>query len=93
MDYDATTVSLPFPPGVRYKRLDVLPAHMSVAGNCEICVTGNVADTCGRCAQLVCEEHFETDSGLCVECVADVGSPGRGRQSTDGVDGVDTYQF
>lgn len=66
---------------------------MSVAGNCEICVTGNVADTCGRCAQLVCEEHFETDSGLCVECVADVGGRGRGRQPTGGVDGVDTYQF
>jgi len=70
---------------------------MSVAGSCEICATGAVSHTCSRCAQLVCDEHFDTETGLCVECLAQVGG-GRGdRQPAQGPenmpDGVDTYRY
>lgn len=79
---------------VRYKGLAVLPTHMSVSGSCEICVTGAVAHTCGRCAQLVCDEHFDDATGLCVECVADVGGEDTGQRIPENMpDGVDTYRF
>jgi hypothetical protein len=70
---------------------------MSVSGICEICAAGEVEHTCSRCAQLVCDEHFDEETGLCVECVADVGA-GRGDRQPSQVpddmpDGVDTYEF
>lgn len=66
---------------------------MSVSSPCEICHRADVSHTCDRCGQLVCQEHFEEDLGLCVECVADVGDdPGR-IPSDDAPDGVDTYRF
>lgn len=70
---------------------------MSVSGSCEICVTGEVRHTCTRCAQLVCEEHFDDETGLCVECLSDVGGgTGRGNQRRgppeNMPDGVDTYR-
>lgn len=70
----------------------VLSAHMSVSGNCEICVTGEVSHTCSRCAQMVCDEHFDEETGLCVECLSDVGGRGE-RQPENMPDGVDTYRF
>lgn len=67
---------------------------MSVAGNCEICATGGVDHTCSRCAQLVCDEHVDEETGLCVECLADVGGGSGGeRQPGNMPDGVDTYRF
>ncbi|RXK51645.1 hypothetical protein [Halorientalis pallida] len=66
---------------------------MSVSGNCEICVTGEVRHTCSRCAQLVCDEHFDEETGLCVECLTDVGGRQRERQPRSAPDGVDTYRF
>lgn len=67
---------------------------MSVSSSCEICVTEDVQHTCSRCAQLVCAKHFDEETGLCVECVADVGGgQGRQRQPENMPDGVDTYQF
>lgn len=69
---------------------------MSVAGTCEVCQTGGVEHTCTRCGQLVCEDHFEADTGLCVECVAEVGGderPGRQVPPENAPDGVDTYRF
>jgi hypothetical protein len=67
---------------------------MSVAGSCEICTVGRVDHTCGRCAQLVCEEHFDAETGLCVECLADVGGGSERQPSPQNMpDGVDTYRF
>ncbi|AQL43683.1 hypothetical protein BV210_13655 [Halorientalis sp. IM1011] len=67
---------------------------MSVAGNCEICGTGGVDHTCSRCAQLVCEKHFDEETGLCVECLSEVGGGSdQERQPQDMPDGVDTYRF
>ena len=79
----------------RFKGLELLANHMSVSGSCEICLTGEVEHTCTRCAQLVCDEHFDEASGLCVECVTDVGGTGgrRRKQPENMPDGVDTYRF
>ena len=68
---------------------------MSVSGHCEICTTGGVDHTCTRCAQLVCVDHFDEETGLCVECLADVGGEGGKRRQPPGdvPDGVDTYRF
>lgn len=69
---------------------------MSVSGLCEICERREVVDGCDRCGQLVCEEHFERDHGVCVECYADLaGTPGeeRERGERDRPDGVDEYEF
>jgi len=68
---------------------------MSVAGLCEICTDGRVDFTCPRCGSLVCDDHYDEETGLCVECAAEVSEggqddrPGRG----DRPDGVDEYQF
>ncbi|MFB6165638.1 MAG: hypothetical protein ABEJ31_10810 [Haloarculaceae archaeon] len=69
---------------------------MSVSGICEICGVGEIRNTCSRCAQLVCEEHFDEETGICLECLSQVGGrpdQGRKRQSGDMPDGVDTYRF
>lgn len=68
---------------------------MSVSGPCEICTTREVNHTCNRCAQLICDRHFDEDTGYCVECAAEVGN---GRDDNipseeDMPDGVDTYEF
>jgi hypothetical protein len=62
---------------------------MSVAGPCEICLTGTVEHTCDRCGNLVCERHFDETSGFCVECSADMAGDDRKTQP----DPTDTYQF
>lgn len=70
---------------------------MSVSSNCEICLSGEVEHTCSRCAQLVCDDHYDSETGLCTECVSEVssGQGDRKRQppSEDMPDGVDTYRF
>jgi len=67
---------------------------MSVSSPCEICGRADVEHTCDRCAKLVCERHYDEDTGFCVECAADVGG---GDPTTpdpeDLPDGVDTYRF
>jgi hypothetical protein len=64
---------------------------MSVSGPCEICQVGTVDDACDRCGKLVCERHFDEQTGFCVECVAEVGTghdhpvPTRGTPQSDDV--------
>jgi hypothetical protein len=66
---------------------------MSVAGLCELCERPDVDHTCDRCGRLVCDRHWDEDTGMCVECGAEVGRPGD-RVSPEGMpDGVDTYRF
>ncbi len=45
---------------------------MSVAGLCSICEIGSVVDGCDRCGRLVCEDHYDRKSGLCVECSREI---------------------
>jgi hypothetical protein len=72
---------------------------MSVSGLCQVCEERETADGCDRCGRLVCERHVEDETGLCVECYAEVDGSWRGERSgrSDrggrGPDGVDTYQF
>ncbi len=68
---------------------------MSVSSPCEICQTADVRHTCDRCGKLVCDRHFDDETGLCVECAADVGGGDRGHIPgiDDMPDGVDTYRY
>jgi len=74
----------------------MLRPPMSVSGLCEVCERKEIVDGCDRCGRLVCEEHFERDHGVCVECYAEpAGAPGeeRERGERDRPDGVDEYEF
>jgi hypothetical protein len=68
---------------------------MSVSSPCEICHTADVRHTCDRCARLVCDRHFDDDTGLCAECATAVGpdEPAPDTTPGPGPDGVDTYRF
>lgn len=45
---------------------------MSVEGLCQICEKAPATHQCARCASLVCTEHYDTDTGLCTDCAAEV---------------------
>ena len=70
---------------------------MSVSGLCEVCQQPDVDHTCDRCGQLVCDRHFDEETGVCVECAAELAGVDRDRGGEDVPDdlpdGVDTYQF
>jgi hypothetical protein len=68
---------------------------MSISGMCELCSTAEVEHTCGRCAKLVCDRHYDEDTGYCTECAAEFGRNDREHvpDSDDMPDGVDTYRF
>jgi hypothetical protein len=61
---------------------------MSVSSPCEICATGTVEHTCGRCGNLVCADHFDEATGRCAECAVQTDRHVPGQP-----DGVDTYRF
>jgi len=44
---------------------------MSVTGQCAVCLAGPVEHTCDRCGGLVCADHFDEPTGLCVDCAAE----------------------
>lgn len=67
---------------------------MSVSSPCEICGRADVSEACDRCGQLVCDRHFEEETGLCLDCSAEVGGDrDRIPDSDEMPDGVDTYRF
>ena len=68
---------------------------MSVTGLCELCSTNEVVDGCDRCGRLVCEVHYDEETGLCTDCLKESGGRPRGGtdEEPDRPDGVDTYQF
>jgi hypothetical protein len=67
---------------------------MSVSGLCEICESATVEDSCKRCGRLVCEKHYDRETGLCTDCLAELGGKPTGDGETrDYPDGVDEYQF
>ena len=68
---------------------------MSVSGLCAVCNGSDVEHTCDRCGSLVCDRHWDSETGFCVECAAEVGRPSDRSQSDSGdrPDGVDTYRF
>jgi hypothetical protein len=68
---------------------------MSVAGLCELCSADEVVDGCDRCGRLVCETHYDEETGLCTDCLREVGRrpDDDTEERPDHPDGVDTYQF
>ncbi|MFC7028587.1 hypothetical protein ACFQJ5_15120 [Halomicroarcula sp. GCM10025324] len=68
---------------------------MSVSGLCAVCNHSDVEHTCDRCGSLVCDKHWDAETGFCVECASEVCPPARGEtsDSEDRPDGVDTYRF
>lgn len=46
---------------------------MSVTGLCMICEQREAEHQCPRCGRLVCDVHFDEDTGLDTQCSADVG--------------------
>jgi len=68
---------------------------MGVAGLCELCQADTVADGCDRCGRLVCADHYDRETGLCTDCLAEVGrQPGDSKvEDRSEPDGVDEYRF
>ncbi|MFB6159922.1 MAG: hypothetical protein ABEJ61_01960 [Haloferacaceae archaeon] len=54
---------------------------MSTTTLCQICGSAPATHACERCGAAVCEEHYDEDLGLCVDCAAEV----RGRDGADDV--------
>lgn len=46
---------------------------MSVQGLCQVCESATANHRCDRCGSLVCSTHYDADTGLCVDCAAEVG--------------------
>lgn len=44
---------------------------MSAAGLCQICEVARADRQCARCGMLVCEDHFDAERGVCVDCAGD----------------------
>ena len=42
---------------------------MSVSGLCQICEVREAQFTCDNCGAVVCEDHYDEDTGLCADCV------------------------
>jgi hypothetical protein len=67
---------------------------MSVAGLCEICEASTVTDSCDRCGRVVCGDHYDTETGYCTDCLAELGgAPGEEPRERDSPDGVDEYRL
>lgn len=68
---------------------------MSVSGLCEICEAATIEDQCDRCGRLVCEDHYDRETGLCTDCAAEARRPtdGEEKDDRDYPDGVGEYEF
>ncbi|WP_439027091.1 hypothetical protein [Haloarchaeobius sp. DT45] len=59
---------------------------MSVAGLCQICEEARARQHCNRCGAMVCQNHFDREHGMCLDCTR--------RADPGGTTGeTDTYQF
>lgn len=41
---------------------------MSVSGLCTICEAAQARHSCDACGALVCDDHYDRESGRCVNC-------------------------
>jgi hypothetical protein len=48
---------------------------MSVQGLCQVCEAAPANYQCRHCGALVCGAHYDEQTGLCTECVADGHAP------------------
>ncbi|WP_435144576.1 zinc finger HIT domain-containing protein [Halobaculum sp. P14] len=52
---------------------------MSMTGVCQICEAAEARFTCDNCGALVCADHYDEQTGCCVECAQSMpgdGGPG-----------------
>lgn len=56
---------------------------MSVTGICQICESAEARFACDRCGRVVCETHYDRETGLCTECARTATEEDRGRGDTD----------
>jgi hypothetical protein len=45
---------------------------MSVTGLCQLCERGQAQFACDRCGTVVCDDHYDSATGLCTECAQEV---------------------
>jgi hypothetical protein len=55
------------------------PAIMSAETLCQICEAAPASHQCRRCGALVCDDHYDREIGLCVDCAAQVRDTRRDR--------------
>lgn len=48
---------------------------MSVEGLCQICENRTADHQCNRCGALVCQVHYDAETGLCADCASEA-APG-----------------
>ncbi|MWG35806.1 hypothetical protein [Halomarina oriensis] len=66
---------------------------MSVTGLCEHC-SAEAADSCTRCGSVVCADHYDEETGLCTDCIREMGGkPHDAEREPDRPDADDTLQF
>ena len=51
---------------------------MSVSGLCQVCQSAEARFSCERCGSLVCADHYDRRTGLCLECAQETGAGDRG---------------
>jgi hypothetical protein len=56
---------------------------VSVTGLCQVCESARAVEQCRRCGTLVCRDHFDADTGFCVDCAREA----RGGRSDSDADG------
>lgn len=47
---------------------------MSVTGLCQICESAEADHTCDRCGAVVCDSHFDSQRGICSQCLTELPS-------------------
>jgi hypothetical protein len=52
---------------------------MSVETLCQICEAAPADHQCARCSALVCETHYDPETGFCTDCAADLHGTGADR--------------
>jgi len=56
---------------------------MSVEGLCQICEAERARYGCNRCGAVVCEDHYDRETGLCTNCAAAAGKRPKSEDEED----------
>ncbi len=43
---------------------------MSVSGVCQVCESAEATHTCPNCGAMVCDEHYDRELSICVQCAS-----------------------